>query len=261
MIYDFLARTDIGLLRKNNEDSVAFDTASGVAVLADGMGGYNGGEVASDMATAMIVTELGDWFAQAPPQIRNGDVKQALEASVAHANHAILASARANFELAGMGTTLVAGVFRGQTLTLGHIGDSRCYRWRQRILTRLTRDHSLLQEQLDAGLITPAQAAVSGNRNLVTRALGVDEAALLEVHEHLVQPGDLYLLCSDGLTDMVDDEALAALLDSGGSAKELAIRLVENANACGGRDNISVLLVNAHESVAPQNFVARLLRK
>lgn len=261
MIYDFLARTDTGLLRKNNEDSVRFDCATGVAVLADGMGGYNGGEVASDMATAMIVNRLGHCLTQTASMANDDEVQHAMTACVDLANRAILTAARANFELAGMGTTLVVGVFRQALLTLGHIGDSRCYRWRQHALTRLTRDHSLLQEQLDAGLITPAQAAVSGNRNLVTRALGVDETALLEVHEHQVEPGDLYLFCSDGLTDMVDDDTLAAILSHGGSAKELAIRLIDHANAQGGRDNISVLLVNAHESAASQNFVARLLRK
>ncbi len=168
-----------------------------------------------------------------------------MEICVARANQSILRAAQADPQCNGMGTTLVVAVFQGHCLTLGHIGDSRCYRLRGGALARITRDHSLLQEQLDAGLLTPRQAAVATHRNLVTRALGVEEAVQLEVAEHRVEPGDCYLLCSDGLSDMVDDAALAAVLARPASLAECASELVRQANANGGRDNISVLLARA----------------
>jgi protein phosphatase len=160
-----------------------------------------------------------------------------------------------------MGTTLVVGVFQGTRLVLGHIGDSRCYRWRSGSLVQITRDHSLLQEQLDAGLITPEQAAVSPNRNLVTRALGVETSVALEVNEHRVEPGDIYLMCSDGLSDMVSDSAIASFFSSDIPLDSLARSLIEGANACGGRDNISVLLVSASESSKRRSLMDRLRGK
>ncbi len=261
MTYEFFALTDTGRVRENNEDAASFDAAIGLAILADGMGGYNAGEVASAMATAVITAELGPWLSQAatPPSAR--DVRLAMEACVDNANRAILTSAITHEPYAGMGTTLVVGVFQHERLILGHIGDSRCYRWRHGALTQLTRDHSLLQEQLDAGLITAEQAAGSVNRNLVTRALGVEDAVLLEIHEHRVEPDDVYLMCSDGLTDMVSDAALAAILSGNGELATLAARLVDRANASGGRDNITVLMINASQSTKKRGLMARLLGK
>jgi protein phosphatase len=143
-----------------------------------------------------------------------------------------------------MGTTLVMAVMLDSRVIVGHVGDSRAYRMRGNQLQRLTRDHSLLQEQLDAGLITPAQAARSVNRNLVTRAIGVDAEVALEVREHELEDQDLLLLCSDGLTDMVDDEGIADVLcHTHPSLQATCDTLVKVANAAGGRDNISVVLV------------------
>jgi protein phosphatase len=144
-----------------------------------------------------------------------------------------------------MGTTLVVGVFRGSRLMLGHIGDSRAYRWRAGRLTQLTRDHSLLQEQIDAGLITPEQAATSAHKNLVTRAVGVEDVVLLETHLHAVMPEDWYLMCSDGLSDMLDDDEMGALLAQHVTLDDAANALVVAANDAGGRDNIAVVLVAA----------------
>ncbi|MBS0315534.1 MAG: Stp1/IreP family PP2C-type Ser/Thr phosphatase [Proteobacteria bacterium] len=243
MSYQFCAHTDPGLVRGNNEDSVTFDAALGLAVLADGMGGYNAGEVASAMATSFIRSELGRWLAEAGARASGRDVQRAMEICVDNSNRAILDAARANPQYAGMGTTLVAAVLQQDRLVVGHIGDSRCYRLRGGELTQLTRDHSLLQEQLDAGLLTAEEAAVCLHKNLVTRALGVEDAVLLDVAEHRTQPADLYLLCSDGLPDMLGDDAIAAILCSDESLPVLATRLVAGANAGGGRDNISVVLV------------------
>ena len=261
MNYDYAALTDTGRMRENNEDSVSVDPATGLVVLADGMGGYNAGEVASGMATTFITTELGQWLSQAGEQALSRDVKRAMEICVENANTSIFTSAESNAHYSGMGTTLVVGAFIGSRLILGHIGDSRCYRWRHNTLVPITRDHSLLQEQLDAGLITPEQAAVSPNRNLVTRALGVEASVELEVNEFRVEPGDVYLMCSDGLTDMVSDTAIATEFSRSEDLETLALNLITIANAAGGRDNISVLLVNASQSTKKRGLIDRLLGK
>lgn len=260
MNYAFSVQTHPGLLRQNNEDAAAFDAECGLGVLADGMGGYNAGEVASGIAVSVIRTELGDWLCASGPNAPTRETRKAVHRSVLHANQAILNAARNDPSYAGMGTTLILGVFQPLRVVLAHIGDSRGYRLRRRQLSRLTRDHSLLQEQLDAGLITPAQAAVSTQRNLVTRALGIDQELQLEVNEFAVEAGDLYLLCSDGLSDMVHDEQIAALLDLDTSLDAKARALVECANAQGGRDNITVLLVQASAPAARPSLMSRLLR-
>jgi serine/threonine protein phosphatase PrpC len=259
MNYTFVAQTDRGRVRANNEDAVDFDVASGLAVLADGMGGYKAGEVASAMATGHIKTELARWLQASgePGNLRH--IRQAAQSSVANANTLILDSARANPEHAGMGTTLVVAIFCGSHLILGHVGDSRCYRLRDGVLLQLTRDHSVLQEQIDAGLLTPAQAALSSDRNLVTRALGVENAAKLELNDFPVQDGDLYLLCSDGLTDMVQDTGIAAALRQRATLDQTARDLVQMANQNGGRDNIAVVLVRANEAKRRRHLLARLL--
>ncbi|TFY97905.1 Stp1/IreP family PP2C-type Ser/Thr phosphatase [Ramlibacter rhizophilus] len=259
MNYRFCARSDAGLTRPNNEDSVTVDADQRLAVLADGMGGYNAGEVASGMATTFIRSELGRWLAQAGGRANARELRRALEICVENANRAIFNAAHANRQYEGMGTTLVLAVFQDRRLVLGHIGDSRCYRLRGGRLVQLTRDHSLLQEQLDAGLITADQAATSTQRNLVTRALGVEDTVLLELAEHRVEAGDCYLLCSDGLNDMVDDQGIAAILQMQADLEHKADRLVETANANGGRDNVSVVLACAEAGGPRRGLLSRLL--
>lgn len=261
MNYHFCAKTDPGRARDNNEDSVVYDEASLTAVLADGMGGYNAGEIASGMATAFIKSELSRWLTEAGTGVKAKEVRRAMEICVDNANRSIFNSANSNANYAGMGTTLVVGVFRDDKLVLGHIGDSRCYRLRAGLLEQVTKDHSLLQEQMDAGLITAEQAATSSIKNLVTRALGVDESVLLEVNEHQVQVGDLYLMCSDGLSDMVDDELIAKIVTSDLALEQKATQLIDQANENGGRDNISVLLVEVHEAPEKRGLIARWLGK
>jgi protein phosphatase len=242
MSLEFYCATDTGRARNNNEDSVAIDEAAALLVLADGMGGYNAGEVASGMATAFIKSELGRWLQEAAGNASDADVRRAMDICVDNANRAIFNAANSNPQYAGMGTTLVVGVFRDGRLLMGHVGDSRAYRLRAGRLAQITHDHSLLQEQIDAGLITPEQAAFSSNKNLVTRAVGVEDTVLLESHLHDVMTGDIYLLCSDGLSDMLDDETIGRLLQSDEPVDALGRALVDAANDAGGKDNISVIL-------------------
>lgn len=237
------AAVDPGRARSNNEDSVAVDASVRLAVLADGMGGYNAGEVASEMATSFITSELGRWLREAHAQASDGEVSRAMDICVDNANRAIFNAAHAHPQYAGMGTTLVVAVFRDERLMLGHVGDSRCYRLRAGHLQQITRDHSLLQEQIDAGLITPEQAAFSTHKNLVTRAVGVEDSVLLEIHPHEVLPGDLYLVCSDGLSDMLEDSRILQVLLAHDGLPACTQALIDAANDAGGRDNISVVLV------------------
>ena len=261
MNYEFCIRTDPGLARENNEDSVTFEENVRLGVLADGMSGYNAGEIASGMATTFIKSELGRWLMQAGRHANAREVRRAMEICVDNANRSIFNAANSNPQYSGMGTTLVVGVFQEGKLLLGHIGDSRCYRLRGTEFSQVTKDHSLLQEQMDAGLITPEQAATSSNKNLVTRALGVEDAVLLEVNEHRVDPGDIYLMCSDGLSDMVDDEGIAKILGNDSSLEQKVAQLVDAANANGGRDNISVLLAQASTDTKKRGLISRMLGK
>ncbi|MGQ0710907.1 MAG: Stp1/IreP family PP2C-type Ser/Thr phosphatase [Rhodoferax sp.] len=261
MQYRFVVRTDPGRARENNEDSAVFDENTALMVLADGMGGYNAGEIASGMATAFIKTELSRWLQETGSAAALREVRRAMEICVENANLSIFNAANSNAAYAGMGTTLVVGAFRADKLLVGHIGDSRCYRWREGQLQQITKDHSLIQEQIDAGLITEEQASQSNIKNLVTRAVGVDEMVLLEINEHQVQVGDWYLLCSDGLSDMVDDAAIARILAQGQDLSACAQALVDTANANGGRDNITVILSEVSDPPSKRGLLAKIFGK
>jgi PPM family protein phosphatase len=250
MTIELHAAVDPGRARSNNEDSVTTDDAVALAVLADGMGGYNAGEVASNMATSFIKSELGRWLREASSQASDAEVRRAMDICVDNANRAIFNAANTNPQYAGMGTTLVLAVFRDNRVLLGHVGDSRCYRLREGKLQQITRDHSLLQEQIDAGLITPEQAAFSANKNLVTRAVGVEDTVLLETHQHDVLDGDLFLMCSDGLSDMLDDAGILQVLQQHDSLESGTRALIDAANDAGGKDNISVILGRATGSAS-----------
>ena len=261
MIYEICTQTDTGLTRDNNEDAVTFDAATGLCILADGMGGYNAGEVASGMATAFLKSEMGRWLSQTGRQASAREVRRALEICVENANHSIFNAANSNPQYTGMGTTLVIGVFQDVHLLLGHIGDSRCYRLRAQVFGQMTKDHSLRQEQLDAGLITHEQARNSVNRNLVTRAMGVEDSVLIDISEHRIEAGDIYLMCSDGLSEMVPDEGIAAILLDEGTLEQKAQRLIVAANEAGGQDNISVLLAHVQEDLARRSLLSKMLGK
>ncbi len=261
MQFDYGAITDVGRVRANNEDAVTVDTARGVAVLADGMGGYNAGEVASALAVDLVVGEMARWLDEAGEVAGARELRRAMEICVDTANRAIFDAANTHAAYAGMGTTLVMAVLREGMALIGHVGDSRAYRWRGGLLEQLTRDHSLLQEQIDIGLITPEEAAASGNRNLVTRALGVEDTVLLDLREVDLQDGDQLLLCSDGLNDLVRDEEMAQVLAGADAPDAKCQSLVDLANVRGGRDNVSVIIAQVRELPKKSGVVSKLLRK
>ena len=253
-----------GMVRSHNEDTVFVDGEAGLAVLADGMGGYNAGEVASGIAVDVVsnglLPELGSGRELSKIDVQSGLTHAALllQQQIAEANKGIYEAAQTRPECAGMGTTIVAAVFHGHRVSIGHIGDSRCYRLRGEKFEQLTHDHSLLQEQIDSGQLTSEQAKYSLNKNLVTRALGIEAIVPADIAEYRVEANDIYLLCSDGLTDMVDPEVIHNIVDDKRMVlPEAAADLVELANQNGGRDNISVILTRVPPEFLPNSTWAQ----
>lgn len=257
---EIVALTHPGMVRSHNEDAVAADAACGFAILADGMGGYNAGEVASGIAVNLLSEGLRAGLCDEVAR-RNVDPAVLLRDEAKRANATIHQTAQSQPQCAGMGTTLVTAAFHDNQVIVAHVGDSRLYRLRGEELAQLTRDHSLLQDQIDSGMITPEAARLSHNRNLVTRALGVDPEVEIEIGVNEARPGDIYLFCSDGLNDMVEDEDIRLTLSVMGPNLPLAAeQLIQMANDNGGRDNVSVILVKVMQDFSvPKNFLARVL--
>ncbi len=265
-VLEIVSQTDPGMVRSHNEDSITFDAAHGLAVLADGMGGYNAGEVASGIAVSMLAAELKQALDRSDPTRLGGPAAEQaavklLDEHVRRANSSIYQAAQSQPQYAGMGTTLVMALFYNNRVSVAHVGDSRMYRLRGKAFDQITRDHSLLQEQIDSGMISKEDARLSQNKNLVTRAMGIDPQVEPEIKTYEVQPGDIYLLCSDGLNDMVEDEETRLTLATLQSNLPLAAgQLVQLANDNGGRDNVSVVLVKVKgEFPAQQGWLAGLL--
>lgn len=249
-------RTDTGMVREHNEDCFLIMPESGIAMLADGMGGHLAGEVAAAMAVDQVTHYLLGAFTErrhAKPSAANGDSFEstALVEAIKTANTAIHEASAARPEQSGMGTTIVVAAFHDHVLTVAHVGDSRLYRYRNGQLAQLTEDHSMVQELLRRGLITPEEARTSVNRNLVTRALGVDPVVEVEVREQPFEDGDLYMLCSDGLNDVLTDEEIAAALArNAGNLDAVAQQMIAEVNARGGPDNVSIVLVRTDGAFA-----------
>lgn len=263
---EIVSQTNPGMIRSHNEDSVAFDAPSGLVVLADGMGGYNAGEVASGIAVSVVATEIKHSLQSVQPEEPDAFSGEdaavvLLRDNVQKANASIFHAAQSQPQYSGMGTTIVAALFYDDRVAVAHVGDSRMYRLRGEAFETITRDHSLLQEQIDSGMISKEDARTSKNKNLVTRAVGIDAEVEAEVHVHDVRVGDIYLLCSDGLNDMVVDEEIGATLQILKANLPLAANeLIQLANDNGGRDNVSVILVKVNGKFsAPHGWVAKLL--
>jgi serine/threonine protein phosphatase PrpC len=248
--------SDPGMVRDNNEDSIAMRPDLGFVVLADGMGGYNAGEVASGIATAT----LSEGMAQSWPVLalkgldREGAKalsQQVLQEQVKKANLAIYTAAQKDAQCADMGTTVVACLFYDNFITVGHMGDSRLYRLRNDTLEQITRDHSWLQEQIDGGMIKAEEAHLSNNKNLLTRAAGIYDDEVAEIHSYDVAEEDIFLLCSDGLFAMIQHEEMEMSLVMLKANLDVAAQmLIQAANDAGGGDNVSVILIRIAKSFA-----------
>ncbi len=246
---------DTGRRRAHNEDYFRLDAGYGIAIVADGMGGHNAGEVASRMAVDTIYDTISslDRDAGSAATADANDHPLAMRTAIEQANDLIKRTASNQPQYEGMGTTVAAAVFRGATVSIGSVGDSRVYRLRRGRLEQLTRDHTLLQELVDRGYYSEEEAHASLNRNIVTRALGVDSRVEIDLIEDVVLAGDRYLLCSDGLNNMVTDDCICSLLaQQQAELHEISCQLIEKANANGGRDNITAAIVDVRHS-APVN--------
>jgi len=237
--YTAAALSDRGRKRPSNEDSFGLAAEIGVHLVCDGMGGAAAGEIASSLAVEEMLRVLADRFSSDVP------MPQAAEQAVAAANESIFSRAQRNPRLSGMGTTLVGLVARENRVWIVNIGDSRCYRLRNRRLEQITVDHSLVDEQVRLGRMTPLEAQRSPLRNVITRALGTQAAVTPDILELEAGPGDLFLLCSDGLTRELDDRLIESLLSLDLKLDALCARLVNSAKKAGGHDNITCILVRA----------------
>ncbi len=246
--------TDTGRVRDHNEDSIGTIQDIGLWVLADGMGGYNAGEVASGIAVKTIldlVREACGREDRAEVEAGTGYMRQTivLRDAVLRANKIINQTAQSQPQCEGMGTTLVACLFYDNRVSIAHVGDSRLYRMRANRFEQITTDHSLLQELVDRGFYSQEEAQRSTNRNYVTRALGVEPSVEVEIQEVDAEEGDYYLMCSDGLPDMVEDEDIHLTISTfNDNIDTIGEQLVRLSNDNGGRDNISVILVRVVEA-------------
>ncbi len=241
---NFALKSHPGKVRPLNEDAVGADPSIGLFILADGLGGYNAGEVASTMTVSMLLTDLGVQLARANGSPDMFDPTDALRNALVAMNSAIFRAALNSSAYEGMATTVVIAWFLGGRLWVAHAGDSRLYRLRGGQLEQITRDHSFSQELVDAGMVSAEEARVLPAKNLVTKALGATPELEPEVHDYDVLAGDIVLMCSDGLTEMVTHLEIGGLIAGCGyDVVESARRLIDLANEAGGRDNTSVILV------------------
>lgn len=263
---EIVGSTDVGRVREHNEDNFAVHESLGLVVLADGMGGYQAGEVASEMAVNMILTELKYSLKTSARAKRylNSRFHLAtvlLEQAIVKANRKIYEMAEQQSLYQGMGTTVVAAIFHQDFMSIAHVGDSRLYRLRGKQFRQLTKDHSVRQELIDCGFYTPEQARHCPHKNLVTRALGSGKTVNVEIQECHFSSKDIYLLCSDGLTDMLDDhEIQTILMRHKDSLKQAAHSLIEVANNKGGKDNISLILVRPSLPPSKNPWFQKLFR-
>jgi serine/threonine protein phosphatase PrpC len=236
------AATDRGRKRPTNEDAFGFSIENGVYLVCDGMGGAAAGEIASSIAVDELLRLLGrstpDGLGQASTQVLAAE-------AIAAANEAIFSRSQRNHKLSGMGTTLVGLLASEDRLLVLNVGDSRCYRLRDRRLEQLTLDHSLVEEQVRLGKMTRAEALRSPLRNVITRALGTQSRVTADILELDPMPGDVFLLCSDGLTRELDDSTIETFLNKTSDLEDGCGRLIEAAKKAGGHDNITCILVRA----------------
>jgi serine/threonine protein phosphatase PrpC len=241
-IYKIHSATDVGRARGNNEDAVLVNERLSIVVLADGMGGQNAGEVASELATICIMQKLSSWIEKSKDRTITTNLKKAIEKCIDETNEIIYRDSLANSARRGMGTTVVVGIFRKRKLTIAHVGDSRAYLLRQGKLSVLTRDHSKIQEQIDSGLISVEQASISKDRNFLTRAVGTSLHVSPDFCEIQLNLNDRILICSDGLSDMLSESVIQNILIKEEPLSEVCNELIKIANLAGGKDNISLVL-------------------
>ncbi|MGH7752057.1 MAG: Stp1/IreP family PP2C-type Ser/Thr phosphatase [Gemmatimonadales bacterium] len=241
------ARTDVGVIRSGNEDNFLVLPDDGVFIVADGMGGHAAGEVASEMAVTLIAQTLGNTRGLSDEQLA-----QRMRDAISRANSAIFERTLAEPEKRGMGTTVTAMVMRGNRFLIGQVGDSRAYILRDSRLVQVTKDHSYVQEQVDAGHLTPEQARSHPYSNVITRCVGANAEVVPDLYIGAARTADVFLLASDGLTGMLEDHELMEVLSAEHQPPRQVEGLIEAANRRGGLDNITAIVVRVDEVDAPE---------
>jgi len=240
-------KTHAGLVRQHNEDNIGWNIDYRLAVLADGMGGHQAGEVASQLAIDSILSSLQDAYNPIDDDIKSDELIEFIARSVEKSNTVIYEAAENNENQKGMGTTLVTFLLHEGTAYIAHVGDSRLYCLNKSGLNQLTHDHSLIQDLIDKGFYSEEEAKSASISHVVTRALGTSDKVKSDIQQYSASIGDIYLLCSDGLSDIVSDVNIQIILSQfDASLEERAEKLIALANNAGGRDNISVILINVH---------------
>lgn len=238
MHFTCAARTDVGVVRSGNEDNYLMLSDRGVFIVADGMGGHAAGEVASEMAVRITSREIGSVRGLSEPQ-----VGERIRGAIRMANDAIFERTMSEHDKRGMGTTATVLVLMRGRYLIGQVGDSRAYLLRNGAFTQLTKDHSYVQEQVDAGLLTPEQARVHPYSNVITRCVGASVDVAPDLYFGSLHTGDVVLLASDGLTGMLEDEQLVKILTSEGDPQTWVDRMITEANRRGGLDNITAIVI------------------
>jgi len=241
-------RTDVGIIRSGNEDNYLMVPDKGVFIVADGMGGHAAGEVASEMAVRVIAREVGSLQG-----LNDEQVAERMRLSIRAANGAIFERTLTEHDKRGMGTTVTALTLYGNRFLIGQVGDSRAYLMREGKLTQVTKDHSYVQEQVDAGYLTPEQARTHPYSNVITRCVGANADVMPDVYVGSARANDLFLLASDGLTGMLEDPQLAEILRTGRMPQEQVDTLIEEGNRHGGLDNITAIIVRIDSVEPPPN--------
>lgn len=239
-------RTDVGVIRTGNEDNYLIVADRGIFVVADGMGGHAAGEVASEMAVRFVARELGSLKGLSDDQVADR-----MRTAIRAANGAIFQRTLTEHDKRGMGTTVTALVLYDTRFLIGQVGDSRAYLYRGGELVQLTKDHSYVQEQVDAGYLTPDQARSHPYSNVITRCVGANSDVMPDIYLGTVKPKDLFLLASDGLTGMLEDGQLKELLAANRMPQEQVDDLIKQANRHGGLDNITAIIVRVDSVDAP----------
>jgi len=248
-------QTDSGLRRDHNEDTIGCNEEISLAVLADGMGGHRGGEMASAITVSTVLELISD------KTIEHSAVSRLIHSAITQANTNVYSASKKNPQYRGMGTTIVAIIFYDNCFTVAHVGDSRLYRLRNSKLETLTKDHSFVQEQIDLGLHTAEQARNSPSKNLITRAIGIDDDVEIDIQVDVTMLDDIYLLCSDGVNDMLEDELIKqTLTENSNDLEKAASEIIRLANAHGGKDNISVILAKPVKSFPAKTSMLAYLR-
>lgn len=238
MRFTCAARTDVGIVRSGNEDNYLMLSDRGLFIVADGMGGHAAGEVASEMAVRLIAREIGTLRG-----LSDDKASERIRLAIRTANDSIFSRTLAEHDKRGMGTTATVMVLLPGRYLIGQVGDSRAYLLREGDLLQLTKDHSYVQEQVDAGLLTPEQARVHPYANVITRCVGASVDVIPDIYFGHLQPGDIVLLASDGLTGMLEDEVLLKILSMEGGPEKWVDRMISEANRRGGLDNITAIAV------------------